>query len=174
MKKIILLVLIFFGAGYLSAKDKYYAEFEFNGKKFECRVIYERSELVPTYKLNIRSTDLKTKIVKVSDLIIKKQAYAHELKKNVETWERFLKRRSSYRKPKEITFHIISGNKSYATYVFQRNFLTEYFLNEELCLRKDRDQKIFIYQNESVLFAVVSQFLKGTECLPNEVIVTKL
>lgn len=174
MKKIILLVFIFFTAGCLSAKGKFFAEFKFNGKKFECRVVYERSELIPTYKLNIRSTDLKTKIVKVSDLIIKKQAYSHDLKKNVGTWERFLKRRSSYRKPKEITFHIIGGNKSYATYVFERNILTEYYFNEELCLLKDRDQKIFIYQNESVLFAVVSQFLKGTECIPNEVIVTKL
>lgn len=174
MKKIILIAFIFLVAGILSAKDKYYAEFEFNGKKYECKVIYERSDLIPTYKLNIRATDLKTRIVTVSNLIIKKQAYSHNSKKDVETWERFLKRKASHRIPKEITFHIVGENKSYATFIFGRNVLSEYFFNEDLCLIEDRDKRIFIYQNESVLFAVIKQFLKGTNCLPNETTVSKL
>lgn len=174
MKKIILLSVIIFLTGNIIAKDKFRASFELNGKKYKCELIYERSELIPTYKLNIRAIDLKTNVIKKTSLIIKKQEYARDLKTNIETWERFLKRRSSHRVPREITFHIVDEDKSYAVFIFERGILKEYFLNEELCPVKDRDTNIYIYQNESIIFAVVRQFLKGTTCLPNETVITKL
>ena len=173
MKKLFLLIVIVFIAANLNAKDKYYSTFEFHGKKYKCELIYERADLIPTYTLHIQSIDLKTNVIRKSDLIIKKQEYARDLKTNVETWERFQKRRNSYRVPREITFHIVDENKSYATFVFERSYLKEYYFNEELCLVKDRDMKIFIYPNESIIFAVVKQFLKGTKCLPNETVITK-
>ncbi|MBU2493712.1 MAG: hypothetical protein KJ571_13880 [Bacteroidetes bacterium] len=174
MKKIIFIILLIIITGSSNAKDKFYKDFEFNGRKYKCELIYERSELIPTYTLNIQSKDLKTKILKSSTLIIKKQDYTHNMQTNVETWERFLKRRSSNRIPKDITFHIVGENKSYAVYGFGRGILKEHYLNNELCLVKDRESKIYIYPNESIIFAVVRNFLKSIKCLPNETVITRL
>ena len=129
--------------------------------------------MIPTYILHIQAKDIKTNVVKESDLIIKKQEYAPDLKTNVETWERFQKRRNSFRVPREVTFHIVDEKKSYATFVFERSYLKEYYFNEELCPVKDREMKVFVYPKESIIFAVVEQFLKGATCLPNESVITK-
>lgn len=173
MKKISLLILILLTAAAVNARDKYYASFEFHGKKYKCELIYERTELIPTYTLHIQSIDLKTNVVKKSDLIIKKQEYVRDLRTNIETWERFQKRRNSYRVPKEITFHIVDEKKSYATYVFERSYLKEIYFNEELCLDNEREKRIFVYPKASIIFAVVEQFLKSTFCLPNEYVISQ-
>ena len=174
MKKIIIIIALFFATVNINAKEKFYASFEINDIKYNCELIYERSDLIPTYSLIIRSRDLKTNVLKKTNLIIKKQEYKSDLRVNVDTWERFLKRKSSHRIPKEITFHIVDDNKLYASYVYERRKLSEFFFSDDLCLINNRNRSIYIYPNESVIFAVVRQFLNATTCLPNETIVTSL
>ena len=174
MKKLFLILIIIFTAGIINSQNKFYNTFSANGINYQCELIYENSDLIPCYTLNIRSYKSSANERKKATLLIKKQEYNHNLKTNIETWERFLKRRSSKRISKEITFHIVDGNKYYATFVFQRGSLIEHYFNNELCLVKDREKRVYIYPNESILFAVVRQFLKGTRCLPNEKVLTEL